>query len=82
MAGYHRHQGNIGNTCLRSQVNTANRGAMIGQLTELVMELDPAPAIFLLCLSYLVVSYVSGDLVLCLGALIGLWVLKLWTEQG
>jgi len=54
---------------------------MIGQLTELLMDLDPSLAIFLLCLSYLVVSYVSGDLVLCLGALIGLWVLQLWTEQ-
>ena len=54
---------------------------MIGGLTELLMDLDPALAIFLLCLSYLVVSYVSGDLVLCLGALIGLWVLKLWTEE-
>ena len=55
---------------------------MIGELTETVMELDPALAIFLLCLGYLVVSYISGDLVLCLGAIIGLWVLKLWTEQS
>ena len=55
---------------------------MIGQLTELVMELDPALAVFILCLSYLVISYISGDFVLCLGALIGLWVLKLWTEQS
>ena len=55
---------------------------MIGQLAELVMDLDPALAIFLVCLSYLVVSYVSGDLALCLGALIGLWVLKLWTGQS
>ena len=55
---------------------------MIGQLTELVMELDPALAIFMVCLSYLVVSYISGDLVLALGAIIGLGVLKLWSEQS
>ena len=55
---------------------------MTGQLAGPVMELDPGLAIFLVCLSYLVVSYVSGDLALCLGALIGLWVLKLWTGQS
>ena len=60
---------------------TDRQTIMTGQLAGLLMELDPALAIFLVCLSYLVVSYVSGDLVLCLGALIGLWVLKLWTEQ-
>ena len=44
-----------------------------------VMELDPGLAVYVVCLSYLVISYVSGDLVLGIGALIGLFVLKLWT---
>ena len=53
---------------------------MMGELTGLAMELDPSLAVFLLCLSYLVVSYTCGDVVLGVGALVGLWVLKMWTE--
>ena len=45
-----------------------------------VMEVEPGLAVYVVCLSYLVISYLSGDLVLGVGALIGLFVLKLWTS--
>ena len=44
-----------------------------------VMELDPGLAVYVVCLIYLVIGYISGDIVLGIGALIGLFVLKLWT---
>ena len=55
---------------------------MTEDLLGKVMEVEPGTTVYLLCLCYLLLSYVSGDLVLCLGALIGLWVLKLWTGQS
>ena len=55
-----------------------NEGA--GEVKALeVMELDPGLAVYVVCLIYLVIGYISGDIVLGIGALVGLFVLKLWT---
>ena len=53
---------------------------MSGELATLVMDLEPGLAVLVVCVSYLVISYITGDTVLGIGALIGLLVLKMWTE--
>ena len=63
-----------------SQKTDREREREVGVVRMLeVMELDPGLAVYVVCLIYLVIGYISGDIVLGIGALIGLFVLKLWT---
>ena len=63
-----------------SQKTDREREREVGVVRMLeVMELDPGLAVYVVCLIYLVIGYISGDIVLGIGALVGLFVLKLWT---
>ena len=63
-----------------SQKTDREREREVGVVRMLeVMEVDPGLAVYVVCLIYLVIGYISGDIVLGIGALVGLFVLKLWT---
>ena len=43
--------------------------------------IDPASIIFFVCLIYVVVSIIILDPVLCVGSLVAIYILKLWTRR-
>ena len=45
------------------------------------MELEPGPCICVLCVTYVIMGLIMSDTTLCLGGLVGLLVLRLWTTN-
>ena len=44
--------------------------------------IDAGTTIWLLCVSYILLGYTISDTILCLGGVVGLWVLKTWSQDA